>query len=186
MTHDFVQPDVGLPVYRPDILGLKPEQRGTLLVSHTFEDPSFLPQLLIIGRKHGVKLTGILHAAMLKAVYEMSDIKPSSEDVYNSGSPMDLRNGHLISEYCDRTRYVNSAVAIQAMKVPCNLFQTEVEGNDDGFWKAAACISNQWEAIKKKKGLARTVESDAKALIESITNNRSVNAGNPSSLFVPS
>ena len=109
---------------------------------------------------------------MLKAVYQMSDIKPSSEDVYTSGSPMDLRNGHLIPEYCDRTRYVNSAVAIQAMKVPCILFQPEEKDNQDGFWKAAACISSQWEAVKKKKGLAQAVESDAKRLIESITNNK--------------
>lgn len=146
-----------------------PEHRGTLLVSHTFEDPNFLPRLLAIGRKHGVKLTGILHAAMLKAVYESSDIKPNSEDIYHSGSPMDLRNGHLMSKYCDCTIYVNSAVAIQMMHVPCSLFRTE-QGNEDGFWKAAACISNQWETIRKKKGLAKKVDSDAKILIEAVAN----------------
>ena len=170
LTHDSSsKPMVGLPVYRPNILSLMPEHRGTLLISHTFEDPNFLPRLLAIGRKQGVKLTGILQAAMLKAVYESSDIKPDPEDVYHSGSPMDLRNGHLMSEYCDRTIYVNSAVAIQMMHVPCNLFQTE-QGNEDGLWKAAACISNQWETIRKKKGLAKEVDSDAKILIEAVAN----------------
>ena len=120
---------------------------------------------------HSVKLTSILHTAMLKAVYEISEVKPSSEDIYASGSPMDLRNGHLLPEYCDRTRYVNSAVAIQSIKVPCALIQTR-QVNQNGFWNAAQCISSQWEAIKTKKGLARTAENDAKALIQSVMNAR--------------
>jgi hypothetical protein len=145
-----------------------PEHRGTLLVSHTFEDPSFLPQLLQVGRKHGVKLTGVLHAAMLKAVYDSSEIKPSSEDAYSSGTPMDLRNGWLIPEYCDRAKYVNSAIGLQVMNVPCKLFQTE-ESDGDGVWKAATYINSQWEVIKNKRGLVRSVESHAGALIDSWT-----------------
>jgi hypothetical protein len=144
------------------------------LSCHTFDDPSFLPRLLDIGRKNGVKLAAVLHAALLKAIYDSSDIKPSPEDVYKSGAPMDLRNGYLVPEYCERTKYVNSAVAIQPIHVPCNLFSTE-QGNTDGFWKAAACISNQWDSIKKKKGLGKAVENDAKAMIESRRNTKYVN-----------
>ncbi len=180
LTHGtFLQSDVGLPVYRPDILSPKPEHRGTLLVSHTFEDPSFLLQLKAASRKYGVKITGILHAAMLKAVYEMSDTKPSAQEIYHSGSPMDLRNGHLLPEYCDRTKYVNLAVAIQSINVPCILFKTD-QGNEEQFWKTAACISNQWEAIKSKKDLAKTAESDAKALVESLISNRYITVQNRS------
>ena len=108
---------------------------------------------------------------MLKALYEMNDVKPGPEDIFNSGSPMDLRNGYLLPEYCDRTRFVNSAVAIQPMKIPCKLFQTD-ESNKEGFWGVAQCISKQWEAVKTKKGLARTADADAKVLIESIKNAR--------------
>ncbi len=172
MTNEYpLQPDVGLPIYRPDILGPEREHRGTLSVSHTFEDPNFLPQLLASSRKHRVKLTSHLHATMLKAVYESSETKPSSEEIYYSGSPMDLRNGHLIPEYCDRTRYVNLAIGLQPIKVPCHLFKTE-EGSEDGLWKAAACISDQWDEIKNKKGLATMMESDAKVLLEWMVNNR--------------
>lgn len=110
---------------------------------------------------------------MLNAMYELSDCKPSSEDMYFSGSPMDLRNGHLMPEYCERTTYVNMAVAIQPIKVPCNLFQG-TEGANDGLWKGAACISDQWQEIKAKKDIAKTVESNAKALIEAVTGNKSV------------
>lgn len=165
------QMDIGLPVYRPDILAPKLEHKGTLFVSHTFEDSNFLPQLQSAGRKHGVKLTGLLHAAMLNAIHNLLDPKPGPEDVFYSGSPMDLRNGHLIPEYCDRAKYVNMAIAIQPIKVPCSMFET-VEANKHGLWEAAACISNQWETIKLKKEIARTAESDAKTLIEAIAGNK--------------
>lgn len=78
---------------------------------------------------------------------------------------MDLRNGHMLPEYCDRDKYVNLAVAIQTIKVPCSLFE-DGQNTKDQFWKAAQCISHQWEVIKAKKGLARTAQSDAKRLIE--------------------
>lgn len=117
-----------------------------------------------------MKLTAVLHAALLKAVYDSVDITPSFEDVFKSGSALDLRNGYMISPYDERKRYVNSAVAIQPIEVPCNLFQTEDEL--DGFWKAATFIGNQWEVIKKKKNMAKTVEGDAKAFIDSWGNNR--------------
>lgn len=178
-----MQPDIGLPIYRPDIIGLQPEHRGTLLLSHTFSDPDFLPRLLALGRSHRVKLTGLLHAAMLRAVYESSDPKPTGpDDVYNSGSPMDLRNGYLRDEYCERTRYVNIAVAIQPMRVPCRLFQStegaggegegEGERRDEGLWRAAACVAEQWDEVRKGKGLVGKAERHAQELVEMIVHRR--------------
>ena len=69
---------------------------GTLLVSHTF-DNDLLPQLLAVGRRHGVKLAAVLHAALLQTVHELSDDIPGSDDLYKSGSALDLRNGWMVT-----------------------------------------------------------------------------------------
>ncbi len=162
------QSSAGLPVYRPDILSPKPEHRGTIFVSHTFSSPDFLPNLKAACRQHHVKLTSVLHAAMLKATYEISPIEPSPEDVYQSGSVLDLRNGYLLPEYCDRGKYVNLAVAIQQIKVPCSLFPNGQQNIEQAFWRAAQCISDQWETIKMKKDMAKTAQSDARKLVDAL------------------
>lgn len=154
----FAKPDIGLPVYRPDIHAPTPELRGTLLVTHTFPD-NFLPKLLAVGRAHGVKLTSVLHASLLKAIYDSADTKPGSADLYKSGSAMDLRNGYMYPEYCEKKKYVNSAVAIQPIDVPCELFV------DEKFWKAAEYIRDEWAAIQKKRGIAKATERDAKGFV---------------------
>jgi hypothetical protein len=166
---DFAKPDIGLPVYRPDLRAPTPELRGTLLVTHTFPD-TFLPRLLNVGRAHGVKLTPVLHASLLKAVYDFADTKPAMDDLYKSGSAMDLRNGYLYPEYCEKRKYVNSAVAIQPIEVPCSLFMAE--GKE--FWKAAEYIRDEWAVIQKKSGIAKTTERDAKGFIANWENMKSV------------
>lgn len=86
---------------------------------------------------------------------------------------MDLRNGYMIPPYGERYNYVNCAVAIHSIQVPCNLFKNE--GKSDDFWKAATFISNQWAIIKKKKGMAKTAEADAKARVDFLKKIRLVN-----------
>ena len=115
-----------------------------------------------------MKLTAVLHAALLKAVYASSDVIPGSEELYKSSSALDLRNGYMIPPYGERRKYVNSAVSIQAIEIPCNLFKTE--GKSDDFWKAATFIGNEWNIIKKKRDMAKTVEADAKAFVENFKN----------------
>lgn len=165
----FAKPDIGLPVYRPDIHAPTPELRGTQLVAHTFPS-TFLPALLNVGRKHGVKLTSVLHASLLKAIYDSSEAKPADDDLYKSGSAMDLRNGYMYPEYCEKKVYVNSAVAIQPMDVPCSLFMDE----KSGFWKAAEYIRDEWAGIQKKRGIAKATERDAKGFIANWANMKCV------------
>lgn len=154
----FAKPDIGLPVYRPDIHAPTLELRGSQLVTHTFP-AIFLPKLLAVGRAHGVKLTSVLHASLLKAIYDSSETKPLADDLYKSGSAMDLRNGYMYPEYCEKRKYVNSAVAIQPMDVPCELFF------DGGFWRAAEYVRDEWGAIQRKRGIAKVTERDAKGFI---------------------
>lgn len=108
---------------------------------------------------------------MLKAVYDISDVKPISQDIYYSGSPMSLRNGHLLPEYCNSYKYVNLAVAIQSIGVPCKFFGVN-ESGQDRIWEAALCIQQQWEDIKLRKDLAMKGDSDAKRLVESLTSSK--------------
>ncbi len=130
-------------------------------MSHTFH-PQFLPRLLTVGRRHGVKLAAVLHAALLQAVHETTDDSPGTDDLYKSGSALDLRNGWMLSPYCERKQYVNSAIAIHPIEVPCGFF-----GRAEGFWEAAAYIRDLWEGIKRKKEMVTTMESDAAAFVES-------------------
>jgi hypothetical protein len=164
----FAKPDIGLPVYRPDIHAPTPEFRGTLLVTHTFPE-TFLPKLLNVGRVHGVKLTSVLHASLLKAIYDSADVKPAADDIYKSGSAMDLRNGYMYPEYCEKRKYVNSAVAIQPIDVPCSCFIAEKDKANE-FWKVAEYIRDEWTGIQKKRGIAKAAERDAKGFIANWAN----------------
>jgi len=83
----------------------------------------------------------------------------------------------MISPYGERNQYVNSAVAIQPIEIPCHLFKTE--GKPDDFWRAASFIGSQWEVIKNKKQVAKAVEADAKAFIKSWENRKAASTGLP-------
>ncbi len=147
-------------MYKP---GLGPPSallRGTKLAVHTF-DAEFLPEMLAVGRTHGVKLASVLHATLLKSVHETTDSVPNHEDFYKSGSALDLRNGWMISPFDQKKEYVNSAVAIHPIEVPCQLFKEKKD-----FWKAAAYVADLWREIQAKKQMAKTVENDAGKFIE--------------------
>jgi hypothetical protein len=161
-TDSNIQPDIGLPVYRPDLGAPKPEYRGTRLVSHTF-NRAFLPRLLTAGRGHKVKLAGLLHAALLKAVHETTDGNPTASDFYKSGSALDLRNGWLVDPFGEREKYVNSAIAIHPIEVPCQLFIEH-----ESIWEAARFIGEIWNTIREKKGMAEQVEADAGAFLKNL------------------
>ncbi|KAG4438589.1 hypothetical protein IFR05_005913 [Cadophora sp. M221] len=157
----FNAPDVGLPLYRPDIGPASPQNRGTKLVSYTFE-PEFLRSLLATCRKHGVKLTAILHAALFQAVHETTDTVPGPEDFFKSRSAMDLRNGWMPPPHNEKRYYVNSAFAIHPIEVPCNIF-----GQRDDLWEAATYIANLWKVAKNQKGVVAAMEAGTAAFIES-------------------
>lgn len=165
-----IQPDIGLPVYCPDLGLPKPELRGTQLASHTFEDSTLLRQPLNASRRHGVKLVAVLHAALPKAIYDTAEVKPSVEDLYTSGSALNLRNGYMLPEYSEKHKYINNAIAIHPIEVPCNLFKTD--GTNVDFWRAASFIGDEWEVINNKKNMGQGVESDAKAFLDSWANNK--------------
>jgi hypothetical protein len=67
----------------------------------------------------------------------------------------------MVSPYDQRKAYVNSAVAIHPIEVPCKLFKEKKD-----FWEVAAYIGELWEEIKNKKQMAKTVESDAGTFIQ--------------------
>ncbi|KAH7333439.1 hypothetical protein BKA65DRAFT_564743 [Rhexocercosporidium sp. MPI-PUGE-AT-0058] len=157
----FTLPDIGLPLYRPDIGPPASQYRGTRLVSHTFE-PQLLRQLLTAGRKHGVKITAILHAALLQAVHETTDTVTGPEDFYKSRSAMDLRNGWMPPPFNEKRHYVNCAVVMHPIEVPCKLFSRR-----NSFWDAVTYTANLWEVAKKQKGMVATIEAEAGAFIES-------------------
>jgi hypothetical protein len=82
-----------------------------------------------------------------------------------------VANSLKISPYSEHKAYVNSAVAIHPIEVPCLYFsKTKVEKN--GFWEAASFISGLWDKIKAKKSMAKSVEADAGAFIKSWENRR--------------
>jgi hypothetical protein len=113
-----------------------------------------------------VKLTAILKAAMLRAVYNSADVKPNSEDIYRNSAAIDLRTNHLIAPYGEHNKYVNNAVTLDTIQIPCRLF----ESND--FWIVATHLSDQWAIIKSKKGLGKVGEADAQSFIGALKNSR--------------
>ena len=117
-----------------------------------------------------MKLAAVLHAALLKAIYDTAEVKPSAEDLYKSGSALNLRNGYMLPEFSGKHKYINSAVAIHPIEVPCNLFEND--RTDDDFWRAASFIGNEWETIKNKKNMGKGVESDAKAFLDGWAKNK--------------
>lgn len=155
-----MQPDIGLPIYRPELGPPKPEHRGTQLVSHTFE-ASFLPRLLAASRKHGLKLASVMHAGLLVAVYQSMDVVPGGEDIFRSGSVLDLRNGWMLPPYSDRKEFVNIATSSLPILVPCALFN-----RPDPFWEIARFIAKVWAGVSNMKGIAKTMEAGAKAVVE--------------------
>jgi hypothetical protein len=130
------------------------------------EELGFLSRLLAVGRKHGVKLTALLQAAMLQAVYNLADAKPSSEDIYKSPGAVDLRTNHLIAPYGERNKYVNIAVSLETIEIPCRLFER------DEFWPLATHLADQWATIKNKKGVVKDGETDAQSIISALKNIR--------------
>jgi hypothetical protein len=75
----------------------------------------------------------------------------------------------MVSPYAERRAYVNSAVAICPIEVPCELFKEKSD-----FWKAAKYVAGLWDEIKVKKQMAKTVEEDAGKFIESWVKRRLV------------
>ncbi|KUJ07392.1 uncharacterized protein LY89DRAFT_743015 [Mollisia scopiformis] len=168
----FTKPDIGLPIYRPELGPPKSEHRGTQLVSHTFE-AAFLPRLLDASRQHGLKLASVMHAALLTAVHQSTDVEPGPEDVFRSGSVLDLRNGWMSQPYSNRRVFVNIATSSLPIVVPCALFK-----DPSSFWEVARFIAKVWAGVSSMKGIARTMEAGAKAVVEASENKSAVlNAG---------
>lgn len=154
------QPDIGLPIHRPELGGPKAEHRGTQLVAHTFE-PSFLPRLLTVSRQYKLKLASVMHAALLVAVHQSMDMVPGPDDLFRSGSVLDLRNGWMLPPYSERKAFVNIATSSLPIVVPCALFS-----QPKSFWEIARFIANIWAGVSNMKGIAKTMEAGAKAVVE--------------------
>jgi hypothetical protein len=58
-----------------------------------------------------------------------------------NGSALNLRNGYMLPEYNENHKYINSAVVIHLIEVPCNLFETDC--TDVDFWRAALFIRDE-------------------------------------------
>ncbi|KAJ5743528.1 hypothetical protein N7533_010630 [Penicillium manginii] len=147
------RPDIGLPLYRPDILTAMKENQGSSFLTHTFDSDSFLPDLLDRCRKHYVKLTALLQAALFKAVYDFAESPPTYTEKYTSLAAIDLRNnGRMKQPFGDRNRYPFNAIVSEVIDIPCRLFSSNMDTSQ--FWKVAAHINTQYTAVSKSKGLA--------------------------------
>ena len=111
----------------------------------------------------------MLHSALLQAVYKITDTVPGPEDIFGSRSAIDLRNGWMPPPYNEKRQYVNSAIVIQRIEVPCLLFSQE-----NGFWEASKYIAKLWEAVRERKGMVATIESEAAAFLGAIKQQRHV------------
>lgn len=163
----LLQPDIGLPLYRPDILDVKAENRGSSVLIHTFEDEKFLPALLKACRQHSNKLTGVLQAALFQAVYEIAEIKPDSAKKYTCLAATDLRNnGRMIPPFNERNKYVSVCVASKIIDVSCSLLEDNKD--DQGFWRLAAHIGAQYFQFSQSKGLAFTSDNVIQRALEEV------------------
>jgi hypothetical protein len=99
---------------------------------------------------------------MLRAVYNVSDPKPSSEGKYTNPGITDLRTNHLISPYNERNLYVNIAVSSSPIEAPIKM----IESND--FWMLAAHLADQWASIKNKSGFLKTADKDAQSMVAAL------------------
>lgn len=164
LTKRNIKPDIGLPIYRPELGAPKAEHRGTQLVAHTF-DPGFLPRLLTVSRQHKLKLASVMHAALLVAVHQSMDMTPSPEDVFRSGSVLDLRNGWMLPPYSELKEFVNIATSSLPIIVPCALFN-----QPNSFWGIAKFIAKIWAGVSNMRGIANAMEAGAKAVVEASEN----------------
>jgi hypothetical protein len=113
-----------------------------------------------------VKLTALLQAAMLQAVYNLADPKPSLEEICKNSAAVDLRTNHLISPFNERNKYINNAITLETIDIPCKLFKS----ND--FWPLASHLADQWATIKRKTRFAEVSEADAQSLVGTLKNSR--------------
>lgn len=93
------------------------------------------------------------------------DIVPSPEDVFRSGSVLDLRSGWMVPPYSERKEFVNIATSSLPIIVPCALFT-----QPDSFWEIARFIARIWAGVSNMKGIAKTMEAGAKAVVEASEN----------------
>ena len=100
------------------------------------------------------------------AVHQSMDMAPSLDDVFRSGSVLDLRNGWMLPQYSERKEFVNIATSSLPIIVPCALFS-----QPNSFWKIARFIAKIWAGVSNMKGIAKTMEAGAKAVVEASENN---------------
>lgn len=168
-----LQPDIGLPLYRPSILNASRSTRGSAVISHTFTSPSFLPSLLSLSRSHGMTITHLIAAALAVVVHSINvaasaseviqGLRPSPTEKYVYAPAVDPRNGRIRAPYCDPNVYVFNTTGVHIFDIPVSLFD---EGQDQYgcvyenerdenvvFWRVARRVKESYDDLKTKKGL---------------------------------
>ena len=166
-----LKPSAGLPLYRPDVLVPKPENRGTAFLTYTFDRQDFLQRVLQQSRSYGVKLTAVLQSALYLAVYEFADAKPHSSYDYISTIAIDLRNNQMVAPYSMRNYYSFNAIAGDDIRVRADLLREASESA--GFWKLVASLASQFASITRKTGLARKQDEKIKMFTLALSNTSS-------------
>ncbi|KAI6782589.1 uncharacterized protein J7T54_003601 [Emericellopsis cladophorae] len=139
----------------PPLSGNATSRHRTGVVMHTFEKDNFLQSLRDVARKHGVKLTGILQAALLQTVY--SKAQPCEEDALTVISGYDLRARNLQKPWSERNQFVGAAVGMEMMKLPVTQFKAD--GPDkESLWSAAKQIQQNWASLAERKDVAAGAE----------------------------
>ncbi|PSR83572.1 hypothetical protein BD289DRAFT_483261 [Coniella lustricola] len=151
---------------------------GTSIVTQTLRADGLLDKIREAGREHGVKLTGMVQAALVLALVNDDEIEASddasahaapvaSNDNTSNGSActvlsgFDLRTRSLLEPWSQRNRYVGAAVGLEMMPIPAEVLGRATEVADHGterFWRIAQHIHSAWIAVSQRPNVAAANE----------------------------
>ncbi|KAK7419771.1 hypothetical protein QQX98_003143 [Neonectria punicea] len=139
------------PFAKPTAQGSRPR---TAVVTHTFQGAGFLDAVLAAARANDVKLTAIVQAALVLALYD--EVKPTEEEACTVLSGFDLRARNLNEPWGQRNKFVGAAVGLEMMAVPTSILADEASG--DRFWAVARHVHAAWTNVAQRQDVAAANE----------------------------
>ncbi|KAK7430465.1 hypothetical protein QQZ08_002984 [Neonectria magnoliae] len=145
------------PFARPTTQGSRP---GTAVVTHTFQGTGFLDAVLAAARANDVKLTAIVQAALVLALYD--EVKPTEEEACTVLSGFDLRARNLNEPWGQRNKFVGAAVGLEMMAIPTSILADPASGDRswarDRFWAVARHVHAAWASVAQRQDVAAANE----------------------------
>ncbi|KPM38709.1 hypothetical protein AK830_g7852 [Neonectria ditissima] len=141
------------PLAKPAPQGSRP---GTAVVTHTFKGAGFLDGVLAAARANDVKLTAIVQAALVLALYD--EVKPTTEEACTVLSGFDLRARNLNEPWGQRNAFVGAAVGLEMMAIPTSILDGTTELSGDRFWAVARHVHAAWVSVAQRQDVAAANE----------------------------